>query len=139
MSQLSNFKRQHREIRELVSMITSLLKHDLLCQEPTKIRYILSTLAGKLMMNLAMEDQFLYPSLKEKDDQRIQTTAHKFFTEMGDLMNVFKNYSQKWLSPSLIRENPDSFIQDSQDILHSLLKRIEQEDQQLYPLLEEAE
>ena len=138
MGQLVNFKRQHREIRELVNKIKSSLLIDLLQTEPASVRYILSTLSGKLLMHLAMEDQFLYPSLMEKNDPILRATAQKFLTEMGDLVDVFKNYSQKWLRPSLIQADPRAFIEDSNQIFHALLQRIDQEDQELYPLSEEA-
>ncbi|NLY90875.1 MAG: hemerythrin domain-containing protein [Firmicutes bacterium] len=135
---LKNFKRQHREIRDLIGTLTPLLDHEPLTRDPAKVRYILSTLAGKLMIHFAMEDHFLYPALKEKNDQRLQSLGDKFFAKTGDLMIVFQNYSQKWINPVLIRENPDSFIQESKDIFLLLLHRIEEEDQELYPILEKA-
>lgn len=137
MSRLDNFKRQHREIRELVSNITALLDRDLLLAEPAQVRYQLSALSGKLMMHLAMEDKFLYPSLMGKDDTKIQSTADRFSAEMGDLVKVFKDYSEKWLTPSSIKANPDTFIKDSHDIFQALLRRIEREDRELYPLVDQ--
>ena len=138
MVQLANFKRQHQEIRELVNMTTALLDHSALEKDPTQVRYKLSALSGKLLIHLSMEDQFLYPILMEQDDRQLQTTARKFLAEMGDLVTVFKNYSQKWISPSSIKANPAAFIKESTDILHALLQRIEREDRELYPLVEAA-
>ena len=138
MSRLTNFKRQHREIRELISTITPLLDRDLLLIEPTQVRYKLSALLGKLMMHLAMEDRFLYPRLIKSKNRQIQTTANRFSTEMGDLVKVFNDYSKKWLSSSSIRANPDAFIEDSHDTFRALLNRVDLEDLELYPLVEEA-
>ena len=137
MSRLNNFKRQHREIRELADKISMILNQDLLVQDPMEVRNLLSTLSGKLMMHLAMEDQFLYPNLMESNDSQIQTTAARFSTEMGDLVKVFKDYSEKWLTPSSIKANPDTFIKDSHDIFQALLRRIEREDRELYPLVDQ--
>ena len=50
MSRLNNFKRQHREIRELADKISMILNQDLLVQDPMEVRNLLSTLSGKLMM-----------------------------------------------------------------------------------------
>lgn len=106
---LKNFKRQHREIRDLIGTLTPLLDHEPLTRDPAKVRYILSTLAGKLMIHFAMEDHFLYPALKEKNDQRLQSLGDKFFAKTGDLMIVFQNYSQKWINPVLIQRKPGLF------------------------------
>ncbi len=138
MSRLDNFKRQHREIGELVNDIITMLSQDLLVQDPTKVRTLLSTLSGKLMMHLAMEDQFLYPSLMENSNNQIKTTAARFSTEMGDLVKVFKDYSDKWLNPSTIKANPEAFIKESHDIFLALRRRIEREDRELYPLVDQA-
>ena len=138
MGYLENFKRQHREIKELVEHILPMLNQDLLKREPAKIRSTISILTGKLMMHLAMEDHFLYPSLRERNDQRLQTIGEKFFAETSDLMVVFKSYSQKWLNPGSIKENPDSFIRESEELFHLLLRRIDEEDRHLYPLFEKA-
>lgn len=139
MSRLNNFKRQHREIRELADKISMILNQDLLVQDPMEVRNLLSTLSGKLMMHLAMEDQFLYPNLMESNDSQIQTTAARFSTEMGDLVKVFKDYSAKWLNPSTIQANHEAFIKESRAIFQALLKRIDREDRELYPLVEEDE
>lgn len=136
MSHLENFKRQHREIKELVDNLTTMLKQDLLVQEPTKVRTVLSTLAGKLMMHLAMEDQFLYPTLIQNGNAQAQTTAARFSNEMGGLVQVFKDYSTKWLNPSSIKADPEAFISESHEILQALRHRIAREDGELYPLVE---
>ena len=99
MGHLANFKRQHREIRELVKTIKSLLSHEFLHNDPAQARYKLSALSGKLLMHLSMEDQYLYPSLTGQDNPHIRAVAEQFFQEMGDLFDTFKNTRKNGQDP----------------------------------------
>jgi len=138
MECLENLKRQHQEIRTIVSDISSLLNFYILLQDPVPIRNKLPALSGKLSVHLAMEDKSLYPRLIKRGRSEVQITAKVFLAEMGNLINSFQNYSQKWLSADSIKANPDDFINDSNYIFRALLQRINREDRELYPLVEEG-
>lgn len=136
MGHLANLKRQHREIQDMVNELLSLLNPNILQRNPVSVRTKLSALSGKLSIHLAMEDKYLYPMLIENGRSGVQATAKKFFTEMGDLVDVFQNYSHKWLNPNSIKANSHEFITDSNNIFRTLQQRIERENRELYPLFE---
>jgi iron-sulfur cluster repair protein YtfE (RIC family) len=130
-----NFIRQHHEILGMAGEISGLLKADLTLEDAAKIRNLLSNLAGKVSIHLAMEDNGLYPRLKESKDPAVQKTTLEFIREMGDIMEKFKAYSDRWPIPRSIHESPVRFIGETKLIFDALQNRIERENTILYPLL----
>lgn len=134
-SSTENFVRQHNEILDLAGEITGLLKADLTLDDASQIRNMLSTLAGKVSIHLAMEDNGLYPRLKESKDPVIQKTTQEFIREMGDILEKFKSYNDRWPIPRTIHEAPSQFITETKLIFSALQNRIERENIMLYPLI----
>jgi len=134
-SSTENFVRQHTEILDMAGEILGLLKADLSLDEASKIRNMLSTLAGKVSIHLAMEDNGLYPRLKESKDPAVQKTTLEFIREMGDIMEKFKAYNERWPVPRSIHEAPSQFIVETKLIFAALQNRIERENTLLYPLI----
>jgi hemerythrin-like domain-containing protein len=134
-STTENFIRQHNEILELAGEISSLLKADLSLEDAAEIRNMLSTLAGKVSIHLAMEDNGLYPRLKESNDPVTLKTTMEFIREMGDIMDKFKTYNDRWPIPHSIHEAPEKFITETKLIFAALQNRIERENSILYPLI----
>lgn len=134
-SSTENFVRQHNEILELTREISGLLKSDLTMDDASKIRNMLSMLAGKVSIHLAMEDNGLYPRLKESKDPVIQKTTLEFIREMGDIMEKFKAYNERWQVPRSIYEAPAQYINETKLIFAALQNRIERENTILYPLI----
>lgn len=136
MGIMDNFSRQHKEILELVQGITGLLDPDSIQKESVQLRKDLSTLAGKLSIHLAMEDQALYPQLLRSPDKQIVQTAHTFSHQMGDLKESFREYIKSWPTATAIAGDPTGFIKETEAMFAALLNRIQREDQKLYPFAE---
>ena len=101
------------------------------------MRTLLSNLAGKLNLHLAMEDKALYPRLMEKKDAESGVLARKYMDEMGGLAQVFTTYNSKW-QVSAISADAAGFCRETQTVFAALGKRIEREDNHLYPLVDQA-
>src|SRR6185436_12271381 len=74
LKRTETYRRQHRRLIELAGSISGQLPQGAAAAEP--MRAELSKLAGVLKLHLAMEDEGLYPSLKESEDSRIREKAH---------------------------------------------------------------
>lgn len=121
---------------KLAGEIAALLSPDRLVGETAKVRNLLSSLAGKLKVHLAMEDKSLYPTLLTAKDAKVTATARQFVEEMGGITKVFGDYSTKWATNSAIAADPQGFATDTKNLFGALGKRIERENRDLYPLAE---
>lgn len=133
MVRTARFRRQHDEIMTIVQNISSLLTDDLK-EDARKVPPLLSTLAGKLTVHLAMEDNALYPSLLK--DDKLRPLAERFMAEMGGISATFKEYVRKWPDAGAIEGQTADFIQETQRVFAILKERIIREDQELYPLVD---
>ena len=60
--------------------------------------------------------------------------AQKFVAQMGSISDDFAAYLDKWSMPENISEEAAAFRADTRAILNRLEARIEQENEELYPL-----
>ena len=95
-------------------------------------------LASTLIGHLKTEDWALYPALFRHPDAKVSATARRFSDEMGGLANAFAVYSERWTTMT-IQANWRAFCLESQDIIDALVRRIEREESELYPLAEAAQ
>jgi len=133
------FRKQHTEILELVAQMSANLEVRVLTHDASAIRRLLSALAAKLTMHLAMEDNVLYPQILEHPSQDIQKLARAYTKEMGGITASFTQYVARWPSPETIQGKPAEFVKDTLNIFKALMKRIEKEDSELYPLIDREE
>ncbi len=104
--------------------------------DPKALRTLLSGLAGKLSVHLAMEDKALYPRMIEANHADSKALAQKFMNEMGGLGDAFSAYNKKWQA-SMIGSDPAGFAKETQAVFGALARRIEREDNELYPLADQ--
>ena len=133
MPYTDNFRRQHDEILALAGDIAARLQPDTLRAEARAVRALLSALAGKLAIHLAMEDKALYPRMAEAGVEDCAALASAFMKEMGGLGAVFAAYNQQWQAAA-IAADPAGFGRHTREVFGALGKRIERENRQLYPL-----
>lgn len=136
MARTDRFRRQHQEILQLMAQITSMLDTSQPGEKARDIRTQLSVLAGKLNVHLAMEDNALYPSLLEQKDGNVGLVARKYAEEMGHIKETFAGYLKKWPTPMAIQNDPGRFSGETREIFAALARRIQREDDELYPLVD---
>jgi hemerythrin-like domain-containing protein len=139
MINVDNFRQQHREIMQVVSDISPRLVAERLKEDASGVRSMISALAGKLLVHLAMEDRSLYPTLTGSGDKAVVSLARAFMDEMGDLKVVFNDYLKKWPTAMAIQADVNAFISDTRGIFNALGRRVEREDKELYGMAERGE
>lgn len=133
-----NFRRQHSEILQLAQELESLLTIEKLEGHEAAARSLLSRLAGKLNIHLAMEDKALYPALQQHAEERVRSLAKTYIDEMGGIAEEFARYMANWPSANSIKSAPGRFISETGQIFSALAKRIERENNELYPLIDQG-
>jgi methyl-accepting chemotaxis protein len=128
----ARFRKQHEELGALAGKFAATLDAEALETDAHAARKLLSELAGKITMHLAMEDKHLYPSLVASRDTHTRELATRYMAEMGSIAEVFTAYTQRWSSAGVIQKNAAAFVKESNDILSTLGARIKRENSELY-------
>ena len=131
------FRDAHRELLQLVDAMSSRLKSAELERDPSEVRALLSMLAGKLTIHLAMEDKALYPRLATHRSQPVREIAERFAHEMGGILAVFRDYMARWSTTDAIQADVAGFMHETIKIFDALRSRIAKEDRELFPKLDE--
>ena len=124
------FRTQHTEILQVAKEMTEQMRGQ---PDAAVLRKLLSNLAGKLQVHLAMEDQALYPRLQSASDPKVKAMANQFMAEMGGLRGAFAAYNSKW-QLSAIRADHAGVAEETQAVFAALTQRIARENRELYPL-----
>ena len=137
MSATQRYRVQHAELIELVIQLASSVDDADLIQSPAEVREIISALAGKLSVHLAMEDKTLYPKLMVHSNLELRALSTRFAQEMGALADEFTRFNRRWLTADMIAKEPQVFVAQARQIIFALQTRIERENQELYVLIDE--
>lgn len=135
MSGLTLLLKQHDEIAELMTGIEKLLAGTVTDSAAKELALKVNTMAGKLKMHLMSEDKHLYPQLMNSDAPSLRNTARQFYTEMGQLAEVFAGYVQNYNVPAKILKDTAAFKADTKKVFEAVRNRIGREDTKLYPLI----
>lgn len=133
MATIENLYKDHKLILGLANDLSAHLNKEDVVNKSADILGLLNKLSGKIKMHLSMEDKYVYPELLKSEKDNVRDTAKRFMNEMGAIGEAYNNYVSKWSSPSKIRENPDGFIKETNEIFAALQKRILSEEKDLYP------
>lgn len=128
------YRKQHREILELARRLEALLG-----EQPANanaLRQVLSELATKVTMHLAMEDRALYPLLAGSRNPATSQLATQFQQSMGGLFDAFVAFDRRYAVVKSIATGQAEFIAEARAVLAALSARIDHEEQELYPLLD---
>jgi hemerythrin-like domain-containing protein len=131
------FRRQHREILDVVRQVEAKLAVVATEQDPSHgIRAHINELAGKLNVHLAMEDNALYPRVLQHGSPALQKVAGQLQAEMGGIKQIFSAYLARWSEPQLVQTRSVEFIRETNELCEALKRRIAREDNELYALLD---
>ncbi|HMV45535.1 MAG TPA: hemerythrin domain-containing protein [Leptospiraceae bacterium] len=134
MAMTDSYRKQHTELLEMATQLSTKLSVDIITKEANQIVTILSQFGSKLNMHLTMEDKALYPKLINSGNAKTAQIANEYITEMGGIKQVVEKYLTSWsLAKNLIAQ-PQKFIDESKGIITALKGRINKENNTLYPL-----
>ncbi|MFK7732222.1 MAG: hemerythrin domain-containing protein [Pseudomonadales bacterium] len=136
MRATDTFRKHHEDILSVAGEIDALLSEDKVVEESKNISRLLAKFAGKLKGHLVMEDQVLYPKLMDHSDPQINNMAARFLKEMGGIAETVEQYCATWRAPDSIAADPKTFIVQTKRLFSALQRRIDNEDNILYPALD---
>jgi iron-sulfur cluster repair protein YtfE (RIC family) len=135
MADVDNLKRQHEEIAELIEKLASYKDNEKIKREAFPLSLTLGHLAGKISVHLSIEDKLVYPKLLAHENEIVREKSKQFSEEMGNIAAVFTQYKNKYNSATRISTEPAAFKQETEKIKDVLLRRVDAENNILYPLV----
>ena len=136
MAKSDRFRQQHEELLNLANILAAELDSNKLTDDASSARSALSKLAGKLILHLGAEDEYLYPALMASSDAETKKTAQEFVDEMGGIATAFVAYKDKWPTATAIQSDVNGFINETKAIYGALAQRINKENTVLYPMMD---
>jgi len=122
----------------MIDDLRSILTLDQLRVRPNaKTAYeLLCDLGEKVRTHLAEEDRSLYPSLLIHEDPKVKSIAWGFISGEKPLRKTFDDYHKRWLKNCDFNFT-DEFLAETHEVFDMVSKRIEREEQVLFPKLVE--
>lgn len=137
MGRTTNLRRQHDAAVDLIDQIQTLSERLAEAAVPYQISMLLAKLTGLLRIHFAQEDKTLYPYMIQSAHDHAARTAADFQTEMGGLAPVYEAFARRWASADQLRADATGFRAGSAAVFGALAKRVEQENEILYPLADD--
>lgn len=138
MSQTEHLRQQHSELITLSEQFSTQLDARSIARDPTAVRVLLSTLAGKLIAHLMQEDRNLYSGLMQSKDRGVRELAARDMIQMGRLVTDFARFLSRWANTTIIQQHAEDFVEESRALLKSLIQRVRQEADELYPVADKV-
>lgn len=132
---ITNLKRQHREVIDLADYILDNVKNNTVDKNIDQVVKSINIISGKLKIHLLNEDKHLYPYLLNSSDAALNMFGKKYSEEMKEVSKGYEDYKSIYNTSSKIKQNIGEFKEDTKRIFGALSNRVEREENELYPLL----
>jgi len=142
MADIKNLERQHADIRLLMDEIKNQIymsgNKAYLQEHVDHIVKNINILSGKLKVHMSSEDRYLYPEMEISENPTLRKASKAYSSEMTAISQAFVSYKSQFNTKSKVLENENEFIKSSQIILEQLEKRMNKEDEELYPVFKQS-
>lgn len=133
---IKTFNRQHNEIMEMSTYILNNIEKNTIDENTSKIVKNINIISGKLKIHLLNEDKYLYPKLLQSSDIKLNSFGKKYYEQMKEVTKAYENYKLKYNTVTKIKQNMDGFNEDTKQVFNILSARVDKEEKELHPLLE---
>ena len=127
---------QSHEITELGNVLSYLLKDRSMCDTDTCCE-LFYRYGEKMQAHLDSVDH-TYTALLNSQDENAKKIAHNFMGGSQEIKRILSQYTKKWCERRKHRlhiANHGEFLQETAEVFDLILSRIQDEIEQLYPLI----
>ena len=129
---------QNEKITELSKVLSILLKDRSICDSETCCKMFYNYM-DHVNQHMQLVESDLYPSLLNDSTPGAKNTVSNFLGSSQGVRHIMSDYVRKWCNKKqqglLIGQNHDDFIKDTDDMFESILNRIQDETENLYPMV----
>jgi len=138
MISFKELNQQNHKIAELSKVLSHLIEDRSLCDTDVTCDLFFDYVE-KVQSHLDIEDRELYQALLIHKETRINNTASRFLSGSAEIKKVFKQYLKHWCyNKSLRIRNHDKFVVETNEMFELVLRRIQDEVENLYPTVKEV-
>ena len=140
MSESGNlFVKQHQGLMGMGAEIIQAVNRPVNDDAVRNVRKLAARFKGALLVHQRMENDALYPRLLDHADPVVATEARVLFEELGDIYDAFVAFEARWGSSEAVAQDTPGYYAALKSLLKKLFRRMQREDNQLYPLAVRAD
>ncbi len=131
---------QNHKITELSNVLLYLFEDRAMCDTETVCNLFFNYME-KVKEHLNVVDH-LYSKLLAANDQEVNNVANLFMSGEQEIKKIISQYTKKWCNRKtheLVIGDHQRFLDDTQEIFHMILARIQDETEKLYPLVRKTQ
>lgn len=136
MTATADLRSEHERILRQASGLTGLTARPMTRELAGEAQAGIRGLDGLLVAHLNADDDWLYPLLMAASDPAVRTAAGACFDDVGGVLGVWRAYRDQWSADAILAA-PERFCAATQGMMGALALRIEQENLELYPLVDQ--
>jgi hypothetical protein len=126
---------QNHKIMELSKVLQNIIQDRGLCDNEVTCDLFFQYV-DHVKAHLDVEDKHLYAALLNDKDRAVNNTAKLFLSGSAEIKRIFESYLHKWCKKrSMLIRDHHAFVNETEDMFRLVLKRIQDETEQLYPLI----
>ena len=126
---------QNHKITELSNVFLYLINDRAMCDTEVACDLFFEY-ATKVREHIDMVDKQLCGRLISHPDQAVKNTADRFLSGSAEIKRIFEAYLHKWCKKrAMIIKDHQAFVNETEDMFRLVLNRIQDETEQLYPLI----
>lgn len=132
-------QQQNDRITELSNVLGYLVGNRSICDTEVTCE-LFSMYVDKVQEHLELEERELYQTLLTHGGQQVQGMAQKFLSGSAEIKRVFSQYLKRWCKDKAVRaKHHTQFVTETREMFQLVMKRIQDEVEQLYPTVREVE
>lgn len=134
MNITEQLREDHAELEQLANVFRAMLAAPV---PPTSLELVefRQMFSRRILAHLHREDVLLYPRLLKSRRPYVSTMAEAFLKEMGGLLDAYRNWALRWTTECALTDWA-RFGSETRELLDALTRRIDSENNKLYPLVE---
>ncbi len=129
---------QNHKITELSNVLGILIHDRSVCDNPITVELFLKYIQS-VRYHFDLEDRQLYSKLLAHDKTSVKNTAKLFLSGSSEIKRLFESYCRRYCKNGGMRiKNYEKFLSETDVMFELVLNRIQDETEQLYPLVKQV-
>jgi len=126
---------QNHRIMELSKVLQTVIQDRELCDNEVTCDLFFQYV-DQVKGHLDVEDKHLYAALLNHKENGVNYTAKQFLSGSAEIKRIFESYLHKWCNKrAMLIKDHHAFVNETEDMFRLVLNRIQDETEQLYPLI----
>ena len=126
---------QNTNILNYATELARLIKSGRVKQHASDAESLINRLTEEFSAHVDEEQAYLLPYLFQHPNERVRATARRSQTHLNEIAPQVRHWSRAWRA-NRIKNHPDEFYRETQKVFMQLKAQIDEENRQLFPLVE---